>query len=189
MKEKIDKIIGGLNELWVKNKAEILAPIEIKFKENPIELNFASEFYKPNKKDRKQCGVYVFYARFRPEAFTKEDFEKLWHSSEKEKTIRSPAFIKSRFKYKGKGKWHVIYVGKSEKVLNRLWEHVEHPEDTHTYSLKLRVHQALTSNSDLAYNYYSIGEYNKNNIAGIKFLIQNIESELRNTLSPWIGKQ
>jgi translation elongation factor EF-G len=180
------KFFNDFSESW-KNvkcdwKKEVLAALESQNRT----IDFNSETKKiegiPN-----TFGIYLFQIKPKQDISWKE-FEKLWKLDQKN-LVKTPQLIIDKNKHNKAGEWHPLYIGKSEKLIDRISEHCYQGADKTTYSLKLSHRKSLLSNAEISYNYYSVGTEKEYNKAVLQFVITNLESEIRKEIKPWIGKQ
>jgi hypothetical protein len=101
-----------------------------------------------------------------------------------------PKMIKKRFEINIQNEdWIPFYVGKSEKVRKRIWEHLNLDKKHATCGLKFneRSNFKLKNKINLGYCMFPVDEKIPSEIK--QFIITNFESEIRKKLNPWIGKQ
>jgi len=131
-------------------------------------------------------GVYLF--QFYPnEQFDINDFKKNWKSHDS--PIHAPIISKSRIQFDNHKKWYPFYIGKTEKLSNRINEHCFQESAKTTYGLKLSHRKELILNAKFCFSYFRITDDKTLNKNAIQFVMTNLEREIRNKIKPWIGKQ
>lgn len=90
---------------------------------------------------------------------------------------------------------HILYLGKSEHLNSRIKEHLIHPTNKGTYALALGKRK-IPSDIEIAFLTEPLSQtpiplYSKSKpeTAGLQFVMTNLESILRKTLKPLVGKQ
>ncbi|MCL7765065.1 hypothetical protein MPF19_16700 [Polaribacter sp. Z014] len=133
-------------------------------------------------------GIYIFYIKPK-EAYTLKTLTKNWTQNGYN---NYPKIVQKRFNKYNQIKIdteYVFYIGKSEKLGARIKEHITHKGKTATYSLKLEG-RASFNKENISFSYWELPIELANCTKEIKqFIITQIETELRNKLNPWIGKQ
>jgi hypothetical protein len=135
----------------------------------------------------KQFGLYVFFIKPKEDYKYIEMIEKDWIDKE---FSNYPKIIKKRFEANTKIEdWTPFYLGKSEKVGKRIWEHLNHHKNHATYGLKLNERNDFKSKNEIKVGFWllPVDEKIPNEIK--QFIITNFESKIREKLNPWIGKQ
>jgi len=136
------------------------------------------------------AGIYLFWAKFAAYGKDLSDFQNKWKSAN-EVISYYPKFNKKRAlqtitQYKS-NQYLPFYLGKSENIRSRVKQHVFLDGNKTTYALKLKaicekqtiIDQSLFFVSQLSFP-FSNESY---------FLLNIVETELRNKLNPIIGKQ
>ncbi len=142
------------------------------------------------KKLDKSFGIYLF--QIKPEtAYTYESLLEEWDTNARsQQYTKFPRVCKGRFLKSLKEnpvEPYAFYIGKSEKLGKRITEHLTHKKDHATYGLKLNGRKIK---EQLVYSYWEFPPELESVQVEIKqFLLQRIESHLRNKLKVWIGKQ
>lgn len=125
----------------------------------------------------KNCqGIYIFYIQKK----SLDKFEIKWGNNIKKAT---PKIIKNRIKdHTNTIDWIPLYIGKSEKVISRIAQHITLKKESTTSSMKLRAREKFNEDIfavriiPLKTEHYS-------------FIAHYIESELRKTINPIVGKK
>lgn len=127
---------------------------------------------------KKHQGIYIFYLCKKKLS----DFEKKWNASKIEK--HSPKIIKDRIKEhtNTNKEWIPLYIGKSEKIKNRIEEHITKKKESTTSSMKLRERK-MFDNDIFAVRVISL-ETEKYGI-----IAHYVESVLRKKIKPIVGKE
>lgn len=121
-------------------------------------------------------GIYIFYIQKK----SLDKFEIKWGNNIKKAT---PKIIKNRIKdHTNTIDWIPLYIGKSEKVISRIAQHITLKKESTTSSMKLRAREKFNEDIfavriiPLKTEHYS-------------FIAHYIESELRKTINPIVGKK
>ncbi|ALM21994.1 hypothetical protein AAT17_12505 [Nonlabens sp. MIC269] len=133
-------------------------------------------------------GVYAFFIKPKSPSF-KTEFEDIWLNNEIKKY---PKVVKSRFNNTQEisDGFYTFYLGKSEKVDSRVHEHIFHGPEKTTFSLKLNARKNFLIQYELYYSKFEFPELAAVPDKAItQFIITRIESQLRNKMNPWVGKQ
>ena len=85
--------------------------------------------------------------------------------------------------------WFSLYIGKGEKLKNRIDEHLNHPPTHATYGLKLSKREKFLDDHEIEIGFWHLPEMPGVSREIKQFIITNLESRLRDELKPWIGKQ
>jgi len=136
------------------------------------------------------AGIYLFWAKFANYGKDLSDFQNKWKSA-KESISYYPQFNKKRalqtIKQYKSNQYLPFYLGKSENIRSRVKQHIFLDGNKTTYALKLKaicekqksIGQILFFVSQLSFP-FSNESY---------FLLNIVETELRNKLNPIIGEQ
>lgn len=123
-------------------------------------------------------GIYIFYTKQN----SLSSFEKKWGNKI---TKHSPKIIKDRIKYHqeySKSKeWVALYIGKSEKVINRINEHINLSKEKTTSSMKLK--ERVFKDEIFAVRIIPLETEHYN------FIAHYVESVLREKVKPIVGKK
>lgn len=177
-----EKFLTEINTLWESQKTNLIDEAQNHLLSNNINVNFNTKIDSfPN-----DFGIYLFF--FKPKkGFIINNLQNVWELDSGLKY--TPKLYPSKFKPDGKKEWHPFYIGKAEKLYNRINEHCFQESNKTTYGLKLIHRKNLLENADISFNYYPIPNPCGKDKAAIQFLMTNLERSLREKLSPWIGKQ
>lgn len=187
MNPDINDFIRNISTLWEPVKKSLTDKVVKEF-EN---LHKEREFKIENEKEiilndiLHTYGVYCFYIKF-SEQITIDKFRELW---DKDNIEYQPKVSLKRFTEIKKDDWSVLYVGKSENLNKRIHQHVNLPV-TSTFALKLRRRNNLNTIASYRLVWYALDGIEKESDKNIiQFILTNLESELRNSMKPIIGKQ
>lgn len=112
-----------------------------------------------------------------------KEFEKMWNHRSHKQFFSSSVKKKRICVYKGgKMEWLPFYIGKSKKIKSRVLEHIKKDKSSQTYALKLHSRENL-------YGFEFRISYLELPIQSYNFLMEYIESILRDKYNPIIGKQ
>lgn len=133
-------------------------------------------------------GIYAFFIQPNEKFSTVERLIEVWNQ---EGFRKYPKVVKKRFAAQeccSQG-WYSFYIGKGEKLKNRVFEHLNHDATQATYGLKLKDRESFLDNNNIEVGYWHLPK-----MPGVpreikQFIITNMESRLRDELKPWIGKQ
>lgn len=141
-----------------------------------------SDFDIPN-----QFGIYAFFIKPNENYSDIESLEVAWNI----KSFRKfPNVVKKRFSIsESKDGWFPFYIGKSEKLGSRINEHLKHHSQHSTYGLKLKYRASFLKNNQIEVGYWCLPEMSDVSNEIKQFIITNLESQLREEMKPWIGKQ
>ncbi|MEN8136597.1 MAG: hypothetical protein ABFS18_13835 [Thermodesulfobacteriota bacterium] len=188
------KIISEINKLGrlhisliePENITTIVSKIHSKSKPLDLENNYLIDNLTAAK------GLYVFFAKF---PFRKYEhllgFGRKWGVlRDKDAPPNCPRFHKGNANFKKNKKllfenqYVPFYLGKSEKIQERVLCHIETELDKTVYALKLKARNNILKNIvfKLGYVEFYIDD-------GSYFCIELLEKEVRNFLRPIIGKQ
>jgi hypothetical protein len=180
-----DTFIKGLQEDWAvimpKVKKEAIKVLTTKF----VEIDFKKGHLEDIPND---FGIYLFQI-YPSKNFDFDGFRQNWRT--KKPPDYSPNISKSRIEFNAPEVWKSFYIGKAEKLSNRINEHCFQEKEKTTYGLKLMHRTELLGQAKFRYSYYKITddkELHKDKHA-IQFVMTNLEREIRNEINPWIGKQ
>jgi hypothetical protein len=180
--DKLQDFTLNINTLWEDlNKEAITKQIldDIQKSEFNISLN-ANDI--PS-----QFGLYVFFIKPKEHYISIEMLEKDWLETE---FSNYPKIIKKRFETNTQNEdWIPFYVGKSEKVGKRIWEHLNHHKKHATYGLKFNERSIFKLKNEIKVGYWLLPVDEKIPFEIKQFIITNFESVIRKKLNPWIGKQ
>ena len=186
MKNNVNEFVINLIDAWNRIASDIIPDALQSLTNNTYEINFSTDkqIIAP-----KSFGVYLI--EICPhEGFSFSKFLTDW---KKDTTIvKTPNIIKRPVKIEGNDVWYPFYIGKSEKLQSRISEHCFQERHKTTYSLKLRCHSDLITQAKFRFSYYEIAPNIPDNVlvkSALQYIITNLEKELREKLSPWIGKQ
>jgi hypothetical protein len=129
-------------------------------------------------------GVYCFYINSQKKNIPTKNFIDFWDNIK-----YSPNLNKTRFSLAEELDFQPIYIGKSENLKSRIHEHCFQIITSSTYGMKLSHRKNILTNYDIYVGYFDIKKEENFSKAAMQFIITNLESELRKTLNPWIGKQ
>ncbi|TYP99757.1 hypothetical protein C7447_101361 [Tenacibaculum adriaticum] len=132
----------------------------------------------------KKAGVYLFSIKPKNN-FDLNFFKKQWIE---DKTVNFPSIRKNISDYFIKDNWNVFYIGKSEKLQERILKHYNDSYKSSTYGLKLLERKWLVKIAEIRVSFYELS-HNNSSKEVIQFIITNLEKELRKDLKPWVGKQ
>ena len=105
-------------------------------------------------------------------------------------SVEIEKIIKKRFETNTQNEdWIPFYVGKSEKVGKRIWEHLNHHKKHATYGLKFNERSIFKLKNEIKVGYWLLPVDEKIPFEIKQFIITNFESVIRKKLNPWIGKQ
>ncbi len=148
------------------------------------------DFDENHKKEIKnQFGVYCFFIRLKTnKTLNKDKFEKEWNN---EDFIKYPQIIKDRYNFSELNNKTFIpfYIGKSEELGKRIFQHINHSPQITTYSLKLKEREFLKETLDIRVSWWKLPKIDTDDKSIKQFIITRIESQLRKELKPWVGKQ
>lgn len=172
----------NINLLWESlDKVSITNKIldDIQKSEFNITLN---ENHIPN-----EFGLYVFYIKPTTAYSSIEMLENDWIDEE---FSNYPKIIKKRFEINAQNvEWIPFYIGKSEKIGKRIWEHLNHQKNHATYGLKLNDRVDFKLKNEIKVGYWLLPVDEKTPVEIKQYIITNFEKDLRKKLNPWIGKQ
>jgi hypothetical protein len=179
----MDELIIKLQKAWTDIEPRIVEEAVTKLKNEVNAIDFTQEKIPetPN-----TYGIYLFQICLNHGTDISEfknDFEQNW------KIDKSPQIIVSRFKITETGTWYPLYIGKAEKLSNRIYEHCFQDKNKPTYGLKLKHRTELLDKVKIRYSYYKVADKENPNKKAIQFVMTNLESAIRDKLNPWIGKQ
>ena len=188
------KIISEINELGRLHisliEAENINTIVSKLHSNSQPLNLKNNYLIDNLAVAK--GLYVFFAKF-PFRNHKQlqEFGRKWGVlQDKNAPANCPRFHKGNSNLKKNKKlllekqYIPFYLGKSEKIQERVLCHVDAALDKTVYALKLRARNNILKNIDFKLGYVEFG------IPGDSyFCIELLEKKVRKVLRPIVGKQ
>jgi len=132
-------------------------------------------------------GLYLFEVWSSPYgAATLDDwlscFTATWNQEEFKKSF-VPSCQKGRMaKHTVVHEWMPLYLGKSEKLGKRVWEHIYLAADKRTFSLKLKARNLLEGNQ------YRLSVL-RLDVANYPILAPKIEAALRRKHLPLVGRQ
>jgi hypothetical protein len=180
--ESLNKIVTKIDSIWSElDNESIVNQILDEILKNKIDLNQSIDNIP------KQFGIYAFFIKPKEDYTSIEVLEKDWIDKG---FSNYPKIIKKRFETKTKIEDSIpFYLGKSEKVGKRIWEHLHHHKNHTTYGLKLKERDTFKLKNEIKIGYWllPVDEKIPNKIK--QFIITNFESEIRKKLNPWIGKQ
>lgn len=157
-----------------------------------LESNMKSieDFNENHKKEIKnQFGVYCFFIRYKAnKKITKKKFEDEW---DKKGFKKYPKIIKDRYQYSNLNYKTFIpfYIGKSETIGKRIFEHINHSPKITTSGLKLKERSFLKDTLDIRVSWWKLPEIDVTDKSIKQFIITRIESKLRESIKPWVSKQ
>ncbi len=189
MVEKIGAFISTVKSDWVVLENELIKKILFDFENNVNTKEI--EFNKENKIEgiKNKFGVYFFEIKPKKN-FDLADFEKNWKINIDEIPKYCPNLIKGKRDNIIYNKWNPFYIGKSEKLSDRINQHCfEKNKICKTSSLKLKHRVDLINNAKFRVTYFQLENDMKANKHILQFIITNLENELRQKLNPWIGKK
>ena len=182
--ENITDQITQLNIIWknIRNN-NLITPLEEEFKANKESIvKFDSNVIGNG------FGIYIFYIK-PTKIYNIKNLISDWNQKG---YIKYPKVVKKRFsKHKNINikNEYPFYIGKSEKLGNRIKEHITYEKTASTFSLKLKGRDFFDE-KNITFSYWKLPDELDNCTKEIKqFIITQIERELRNKLNPWIGKQ
>lgn len=132
-------------------------------------------------------GLYFFEVWSSPYGTAKLDdwlscFTATWNQEEFKKSF-VPSCQKGRMaKHTTVHEWMPLYLGKSEKLGNRIWEHIHLAADKRTFALKLKARNLLEGNR------YRLSVL-RLKVANYSVLAPKIEAALRKKHLPLVGRQ
>jgi hypothetical protein len=137
---------------------------------------------------RNDFGIYAFYIKPKNTYSCVEDLKNNWNIDGFKKY---PKVVKKRFEVQEpcEAGWFSLYIGKGEKLKNRIDEHLNHPPTHATYGLKLSKRVKFLDDNDIEIGFWHLPEMPGVSREIKQFIITNLESRLRDELKPWIGKQ
>ncbi len=178
-----DTFIQKLQDNWKEAmpivKEEVLKILQT----DSLEIDFTGKYIDKIPND---FGVYLFQI-YPTNQFDFIDFRNNWKSIQM--PIHSPSISISRIQFDKCNKWYPLYIGKAEKLSNRINEHCFQDFNKTTYGLKLKHRKSLLENSKIRFSYYRITDKKLFDKNAIQFVMTNLEREIRNDIKPWIGKQ
>lgn len=157
-------------------------------KKSLYKINILSDVPLLNMEEGK--GIYYFEVKFPFNTFEElEKFGSKWGLPRGKKVEKNMPryFTKRAEKHKvavKKGYFIPFYLGKQNKIKERVANHINCPSTSTTFSLKLKQRPDLISELKFRIG-YSIFNINNNGY----FCIELIEKAIRNKLNPIIGKQ
>lgn len=132
-------------------------------------------------------GLYVFFIKPKEKYTSIEMLEKDWIVDD---FSNYPKIIKKRFVTINQNEdWIPFYLGKSENVGKRIWEHLNHHKKHATYGLKLKERTEFKLKNEIEVGYWILPADEKTPKEIKQFIITNFECMIRKILKPWIGKQ
>ena len=132
-------------------------------------------------------GIYAFFIKPKVKNGTIQELEKIWNS---EGFDKFPKIIKKRYSTEnGLDGWYNFYIGKSEKLQRRIFEHCDHHAKHPTYGLKLKERKEFLNNNEIQIGYWLLPEMPDADKKIKQFIITNLERALREEMQPWVGKQ
>ncbi len=151
-------------------------------------LNSRNKEVKELKNLRNDFGIYAFYIKPKEKYSCVEDLVKAWNIDGFKKY---PKVVKKRFEVQEpyEAGWFSLYIGKGEKLKNRIEEHLYHHSTHATYGLKLKERKQFLDDHEIEIGFWYLPEMPRVSREIKQFIITNLESGLRNRLKPWIGKQ
>ncbi len=179
--------LNELDTLWKESKKKLIEAAEKKLLSKHNQIDFSENAIEGICEN---FGIYLFQVKLNKH-FSEGEFRKEIWDSDKETLTHTPRLIKDRFKFNKVEEWHPLYLGKSEKLINRINEHCYQGAKKTTYGLKLSHRKKLLNIAEISYNYYPI-PYEVDTLIGkapVQFLMTNLESEIRKRIKPWVGKQ
>lgn len=132
-------------------------------------------------------GVYAFFITSKHKT-NYYDFEQLWRDDTIVNYSKVSA-INFQRSTQAEKKSHTLYLGKSEKIDDRINEHLTQSKNSTTYGLKLNGRTELFKNYELFYSRYELKNMIGLDPSIIQFVITRVESNLRGKMNPWVGKQ
>jgi hypothetical protein len=179
--ESLKKIISNIDSLWNDiNKEIIIKNILSDINNNRIDIETKIDSI-PNK-----FGIYIFFIK--PKA-SYSNIDSLTNDWLVKDFSNYPKIIKSRFESNTKqDDWYTFYIGKSEKIGKRIYEHLTHHKSHVTYGLKLSERNNFKSKNEIQVGYWLFPDEKISNEVK-QFFITNFEKLLREKLNPWIGRQ
>ncbi len=144
------------------------------------ELDLEKVFQIPHSK-----GIYLFEIKKEPSTLSFDkwmsEIQKKWETE----PIRNSPKVTQKYKEKHTNSldgWIPFYLGKSEKIMKRIKEHLSLDSDSSTYALKLKARSKFHKETfrlsfiEIETEYYDL-------------VMHKIEYELRKQYNPIIGKQ
>lgn len=177
-------------------KTTIVDPLKIQFLES-INAQQSIIFNQNSDRDillgkipKKICGVYYFELKFyKTWPFNSgAEFAEFWKNSLMEGNSskinhkRIPSIIE-------KEHWYPLYVGKREDLNSRITEHLYKPSNLNTYALRLNERSKLLEHAEIRFYFQEVCLFNKEYQSEIQYILTSLESEIRKSKEPWIGKQ
>ena len=137
---------------------------------------------------RNDFGIYAFYINPKETYSCVEDLKNNWNIDGFKKY---PKVVKKRFEIQEpcEAGWFSLYIGKGEKLKNRIDEHLNHHPTHATYGLKLRERKKFLNDNDIEIGFWYLPEMPGVSREIKQFIITNLEARLRDKMEPWIGKQ
>ncbi|WP_445722593.1 GIY-YIG nuclease family protein [Flavobacterium sp.] len=175
-----------LNDFTNKFEQNFKATFTGNFTEEVITYAFQNKVKTTNLCFKNEFGIYIFFIKSDLKWKDYKDLEQKW----KEKDfIKIPKAIKGNYDKSLLIENYIpFYIGKSENILKRVKEHLEHDKSKATYGMKLanRKHFKL---SDFEIGYWQL-DLDPSFSKEIKqFIITTIEQKIREKLKPLIGKK
>ncbi len=176
------KFSSSVTEQWEGlAQSEILLEIRESFRKTKYNYTCESPDI-PN-----EFGIYAFFIKPNTKNGTIEELEKIWNTDGFDKF---PKIIKKRYSTaNGNDGWYNFYIGKSEKLQRRIFEHCSHHPTHPTYGLKLKEREEFFKNNEIQIGYWLLPDMPEADKKIKQFIITNLESALREEMQPWIGRQ
>ena len=135
----------------------------------------------------KFSGVYFFEVWSRPYGTAMLDewlscFTAAWNQEEFRRSFVPSCQIGRMAKHTAVHKWMPLYLGKSEKLGKRIWEHIHLAADKRTFALKLKARNLLEGNR------YRLSVL-RLDVANYPVLAPKVEAALRRKHLPLVGRQ
>lgn len=187
MKTVTDQIIK-LDDFWKNIQENIISDEYLNSIKNKLKENRCSIEENSYVNIKNTFGIYVFYIK-PVEAYSLESLTEKWNQKGYDKY---PKIVQKRFSKHTDiniNTEYVFYIGKSEELGSRIKQHITHKGKTSTYSLKLKGRDFFNK-ENITFSYWELPlELSKCSKEIKQFIITQIETELRDRLNPWIGKQ
>lgn len=196
MTDKIDEIFGQLASLaeGLREPPVITAVLE-RLKDHTVWLDWPTPSQGTSNGQKNEAGLYVFWLDGGKDEIN--DFKKVWETQEKPIIKSRPKIIARRFNVwvnnrlennnAGKTGRIPMYLGKTKSLSSRIEQHISHRADRSTYSLKLKESPDLKQ-FRIGYSTWRVPSKSIAYI-DIAWMLQILESGVRNELKPFIGRQ
>lgn len=187
--DKLKDFIKNVNSNWEILKVELEKTILENFNRG---INTKKIIFYPETKIETLANTFgIYFFEIKPkESFNLIEFQKNWKINTDDCPKYCPNLIKGTRDNIKIGEWNPFYIGKSEKLSDRINQHrYETNRISKTSGLKLNHRKKLIESADFRISFFEFQNLQKSDKHIIQFVITNLEKSLRTKLKPWVGKQ